>query len=258
MKLGRYLGLLAVGLLLAGCLKVEQTLTINKDGSGLLAMDYGMSQQTIDQMKAMQKMAQAAGATNSEQDKAAFEFDEKEIMGKFKDMEKDGIKLVKLDSEVTNGWKYIHALISFTSLEKMQKAEFFDNNLLSLKKRADGNYELVQNSNAEYGTAEETGMNNQEMQDAMLQQMAPMLKGMKIVLRVKVPGKVIETNANEKDDNSVAWIYDIDKDPKDLQRLQRASMRVVFEGQGVTLPEIHSSAAGTVGVEPAKEEASNN
>jgi len=63
MTMTRGLGLgLVLGALLAltGCIKVDQTLTLNADGTGTLALRYGMSEQTLAQLKAMEQMAAQA------------------------------------------------------------------------------------------------------------------------------------------------------------------------------------------------------
>ena len=42
---------------LTGCIKMEQDITLNKDGSGNVKFVYGMSEQTIKQMEAMKEMS---------------------------------------------------------------------------------------------------------------------------------------------------------------------------------------------------------
>jgi len=61
-------------------------------------------------------------------------------------------------------------------------------------------------------------------------------------LRVELPGAVVETNADEKEGARATWIFDVDKDPRALERAQRVAMRVVFEKPGLQLAEYNSPA----------------
>ncbi len=234
---------LAMGLV--GCIKVDQTLSLNKDGSGQLAIKYGMSEQTIAQMEAMKKMAEnmpKPEGTEAEADDDAedspFDFDEAKIRAKLEKLDPKGITVKSVTSEVKDGWKYMNVSIEFKDLNALLETDFYDNNTLSLTKNAEGNYELLQQSeDYNMGGPDKDAM-DPEMEKQMLQQMAPLLKGMSVAMRVVLPTEVLDTNATEKNGNEVSWIYDMDKDPDLLMKMDKTSMRVVFSGKDVNLPEI--------------------
>jgi hypothetical protein len=68
--------------------------------------------------------------------------------------------------------------------------------------------------------------------------MSAMFAGMHIANRVVVPSEIVETNATEVDGRTAAWVYDIDKDPSIMTQLENLDMRVVFSGNGVSIPEL--------------------
>ena len=227
-----------------GCIKVDQNLTINKDGSGTMAVRYGMAEQTIVQMEAMSEMTKnmpQMEGVEEPKDENPFDFNEETIREQFKELEENGVELESVESETEDGWKYMNIKFSFKDLNALAKTDFFKGSSLSLTKNDDGNYVLVQNS------GDMTGMNpggdaemDPEMEKMMLQQMAPMFAGMRIAMTINAPGKIIETNASEKEgDNSASWIYDVDKDPDCILDMQKSDVRIVFDGEGVELPEIN-------------------
>jgi len=227
-----------------GCIKIDQDLTINKDGSGTMAVRYGMSEQTITQMEAMKEMTKNMPQMEGEEvpeDENPFDFDEETIREGFKELEKDGIKLESVKSETKDAWKYMDITFSFKDLNALAETEFFKGSSLSLTKNDEGNYVLVQES------GDMTGMNpggdaemDPEMQKMMMKQMAPMFAGMRVAMTINTPGKIIETNASEKKgDDSASWIYDVDKDPDCILDMQKSTVRIVFEGKGIDLPEIN-------------------
>ena len=73
--------------------------------------------------------------------------------------------------------------------------------------------------------------------------MAQLMEGFRAVIRVRTPGRILETNAPEKTDNSATWTFDLEKDPQALQKIQRLAPRIVFEGKGLKIPDFRSVAA---------------
>jgi len=127
---------------------------------------------------------------------------------------------------------------STKNLAALAKTDLAENSKMSLTKNADGNYVLLQ-KNSDYNMGDDSEETSPEMKEMMMQQMLPMLKGMKVAFRVKVPGEVIESNATEVDGNEVAWVYDVDKDPSFVLKSDKMEdMKVVFSGKGLSLEEI--------------------
>jgi len=239
----RWIVVLAAVLALAGCIKVDQTVSINPDGSGTLDMVYGMSEQTIAQLEAMEQMAasmkQEGMEVEAESD-SPLDFDEAEVRKKFAEKKPEGVQLLDVSSESRDGWKYMNVKLAFDDLESLKNTEFFEDNELTITKNAEGNYVLVQKLGSE-----EMGMpagpqagseGAQGMDDKAMQAMATMLSGLRIAMTVAVPGEVIETNATQVEGNRASWVYDIDKDPQVLSKLGgKEELRLVFSGEGLDL-----------------------
>lgn len=235
MKIVRWMcALLMVGAL-AGCVKIDQTLTLEKDGSGFFEINYGMSEETVQQMENMQKMQAAMGEDDEEADDSnMFDFDTDKIKDEFSKMEQDGIKLVSVSSETKDGWKYMNIKISFDNLEALSKTDFLSDGTFSLTKNEDGNYVINQKS---AGMGDDDEM-TPEMKQMMLQQMAPAMKGMHIAMNVVVPSKIIDSNAMVVNGNKASWVFDVDKDPSFLVDSKMQDVHIEFAGKGINLPDI--------------------
>lgn len=232
----RWLCVITLAIAVTGCIKVDQTLTLDKDGSGTLDIRYGMSEQAIAQLEAMEKMGEAMEESGGEaidmESDTPFDldFDEAEVREEFESKGLEGVELVSAESTTADGWRYMDLKVSFDNLEALKQTDFFDDSELSLSKDAEGNYVLAQRS-----TNGEAGDDMDEMDPKMLKQMAAMFAGMRIANHFVVPTEIIETNATEVDGRSAAWIYDIENDPAILTQLQDFNMRVVFSSEGASI-----------------------
>ncbi len=232
----RWLCVIALAFVVTGCIKVDQTLTLNKDGSGVLDIRYGMSEQAIAQLEAMEKMGEAMQESGGEPiDMEAdtpfdLDFDEAQVRQDFDSQGLEGVKLLSATSETTDGWRYMNLKLNFDNLEALKQTDFFDDSELSLSKDAEGNYVLTQRS-----TDGEAGGDMDDMDPQMLEQMATMFAGMRIANRFVVPTEIIETNATAVDGRSAAWVYDIGQDPAILTQLDDVNMRVVFSSDGASI-----------------------
>lgn len=229
---------LAIAFALTGCFKIDQTLTLNNDGSGVLEMRYGMSEQAIAQLEAMEKMAEAMGEDDGEamtmdaDTPFDMSFDEAQVREEFEAKGLDGVELLSATSETVDGWRYMQLIIRFDHLAALNQTEFLEDNPLSLTQNADGNYVLTQGDGHGDANGDDT---DSELEAQMLQQMAAMFAGLRIASRVVVPTAIIDTDATEVDGRTAAWIYDIEENPSVLTELQNITMRVVFSGEGVSI-----------------------
>ncbi len=215
---------------LTGCIKMEQDITLNKDGSGSFKLMYAMSEQTINQMKAMAQMGAEEGVEVESNDD--FEFDEKKVRAKFEELKDRGITLKNVKSETRDGWKYMHVDCDFQDLAKLGEAEVMGDSPFSISKNAEGNYVI----------ASKMGGGDMGMEDADAEQMKamlPMLAGMRVALKVTTPTRIISTTAPTKTDNSAQWIFDADTDPESILKMGQTKMEIVFDGTGVTIPEVN-------------------
>lgn len=238
MRVLRWLGILALLFAVTGCIKVDQTLTLNQDGSGTFELRYGMAEQTIAQIEAMQQMSQAMGEEMELEQDNSFEFDEAQVRADFAENPVDGVELVSVQSEVIDGWKYMQIKLRFASLEALAQTSFFEDSGMSLTRDEAGNYVLVQRSGGPDALTGEEADAAAEMQEQMMAQMAAMFSGLRIVSRIETPTDIVESNATEVRGRQATWIFDVDEDPNVLTRLDNLDLRVVFQGRGLDLPEI--------------------
>jgi hypothetical protein len=239
----RGIGIAAMVLLLAGCIKLDQTLTLNKDGSGTLDMRYGMAEQTIAQLEAMERMSEQGTTEGIEVEEGSpFDFDEAEVREQFEKDKPEGVELVSVASEVVDGWKYMQIRVSFDDLDALKRTEFYEDSDLSIRRNEDNNYVLLQKTGAEeagVGDAPGGGDPEDPMAAAMMEQMAAMFSGLRIATSVVVPSEILESNATSVDGNKATWVFDIDEDPTILSKLNSMDLRMVFAGEGVNLPEVY-------------------
>lgn len=224
----------AVCALLAACIKMDEDLALRNDGSGSVSMTYAMSDQTIAQMKAMQKMAEemAKSSGGTAQSESDLEFDEAKLKEKFKDYEQHGVFLEEVGSEERQGWRYMHVKARFEKLAGLTKTDLYNDRKLSLVKDSNGNYRLGFGYGEENQGAEE-GPDNPQME----QMMAAMMAGFQVATSITVPGEVLETNAHQTEGKTVSWKFDIDEDPKAFSKMNKETPYVVFAGEGLTLAE---------------------
>jgi len=243
----RNLLLLSAGLLAitSGCIQVDETLTIEKNGSGSLELLYTIPEQTVSQMKAMyslkDRMDETLGQASPQTIEEAFErmfFDptEDQIKRVLKKYEPLGVKTETLRVENRNSGRSVNLKVTFTSLEKISKADFFP----------EYGFTLLRNQNETYTffrAAENTGTDPQgpgaKPQEPGL--LSPIMSGFRVALKVTTPGKIIQTNASRKTLYNAAWIYDFEKDPNVLTTIQNQPMKIIFESKGLQIPEIRQT-----------------
>lgn len=233
MKKYLWLAVPLIVFLIGGCLKMDQEITLNKDGSGKIEIVYGMSEQTINQMKAMAEMAQQMAPEGEEAPKDdSFEFDPAQIKEGFKGLKDKGITLESVKTEKKDGWQYVNMVVAFKDISKIKDVPEMGNSPLTVTKDASGNYIISSGMSGDSKMGQ--GMQNPEQMKAML----PMFKGMRISMKINTPTSIIETNAPIKEKRSAQWVIDVDKDPDSISKLSKMDMKVVFDGKGCSIPEV--------------------
>ncbi len=223
------LSLVAV-IALSGCLKMEQDITLNKDGSGNVKFVYGMSEQTIKQMEAMKEMSKSMAEEGAEaEDDNDFEFDVDKVKEGFKEMEAQGITLNSATTTKKDGWEYMNIDFDFKDVSKLDDTPVFEN--VSIIKNADGNYVIT-------SKMDNNDMGGGDAGAEQMKAMLPMLSGMRIAIKINTPNPIVSTTATIKTKNSAEWVFDVDKDPDSFLNMSKTNMEVVFGGSGCTIPEI--------------------
>ncbi len=204
---------------LVGCVQLEQTLVIQPDGSGTFTMEYAVPE----------TMLAEADPTG------AFRFDEQAIREDLASYRSQGVQLESARTTIKDGWQEVRLVLTFDSLEGLTRTAFFERSSVSLRRNDQGNVVFRQTTrpSAEFGTMP-FDLSDPDADRILKDRM----KGFRAVLRVGVPGKILETNADQHRDRAAAWVYDFASDPLAPQRLQQAYLRVVFDGTQLSeLPE---------------------
>ncbi len=230
-------------ILCAGCIKMEQTLIIQQDGSGSLEAVYALSEDSVNQVKAalkIQKQIAAirgeAGASGGQDDGYAGLFlnpSETLLRRELKKYEKNGITIDKLKVESREAWRHVHIKLLFKSLDAASKADFFQEYGFSLSRNTDANYTFFRPSE-DRDEEKASPISDAEM----LQRLSPLLSDFDVTLKVTVPGRILKTNAHKKSLYTAVWSFAFDKDPNALSALQKQQFSIQFEGKGLNLPTV--------------------
>lgn len=233
-------------LAISGCLKVDQTLTLEKNGSGNLEILYSIPEQTVTQMKSMFKlrdqMDTVLGQTSPQTKEDEFErtfFDpsEEQIKRLVKKYEKFGITVDMLKVETRNAARNVSLKLVFADLGQVAKADFFPRHGFSLFRNNDNTYTFSRSPDND-----ETILKPNEITPESAGLLTPVLSGFRVSLKVNTPGKILESNASRKTLYNAAWIFEFDKDPNAVELLQNLSMKIVFDGKGSKIPEVRQLA----------------
>jgi len=225
-----------------GCLKVNQSLIINADGSGVLAVKYAVSNQAVRQLVAMRKLQQQmtlASGSQSQDDKEtgyAYRFlmpEESDLRREFEKYETLGLKIEKLKVTTNGIWQNVEIKLRFDSLSNLAKTEPFAFVGFDLLKNSKGDYVFYRESRPPEGF---TAPDLSNPTTARL--LSPIFAGFEIHLSVKTPGQILRTNASRKSTYVSEWIYDFEKDPTVIAKIQTAKLVTIFDSTGLTLPEI--------------------
>lgn len=239
-------------LAVSGCIKVDHTLTLEKNGSGNFELLYSIPEQTVSQMKSMFRLrdqmntvlGQAMPPTMEDEfEQAFFDPSEEKITRLVKKYEKFNIKMDTLKVETRNAVRNITIKLAFADLSQVAKADFFPRHGFSLFRNKDESYTFSRLPDSDQTTLLKPHATIPEASGLL----TPVLSGFRVALKVNTPGKILESNASRKTLYNAAWIFDFDKDPNAVEALQNQSMKIVFDGKGSHLPEVRQATgqAGT-------------
>lgn len=245
----KVVGLLMV-LMIMGCIQIDQEITLKKDGSGSIRLHYAMNEMWVQQMQAMQQMAEKMAQSSEKQGEKEKEtmhseesnflpFEEEEIKKDFAGLEKEGITLKYVKQYNKDNFEHVDLAFDFKDFNKLNKVGMFKNNQYELVKNASGNYELRFKQQKEKGVREQekdTAKPDEEVpMEGMDQMMAGFLKNMRISYVITVPTKIIKTNATTIEGNTARWIFDADKDPSIMKKMENMEIFVEFSGKGISI-----------------------
>lgn len=229
-----------LGLSATGCVQMHMDTVITKDGSGTMLATYGMSP-TV--KEALAELAEIPGSdagdtpTLDDFDKGAIE----------KACKKYDCKLTKF--EMNDEKTQVSFALEFSSLQNLSKALAESDaggggGGFALYETADGNYTIdsYEPEVAAKETAEVTEEESQDMSqmdpEAMQKSMAIMGKMMSAIseldvqMKITVPGKILENNAQRVEGNTLIW--EINSENM-MQMGADMEPHIVFSGEGLDL-----------------------
>ena len=205
----------------AGCVHVDQNLTLNPDGSGTLVWTYGVRQDALEQAGTHRTEDVPFSAKDSLPDEAS-------IREGFKEFEPLGIRLESVRRDTRDGYETWELQVRFAQLEQLARSPLMSGLTMSLVRDTAGHY-ILEQSGGYPGWQEASST---EAREAERKWMA----GFRAVISIATPGRIVEANATERTDNTATWVYDLEKDPDVLQKAGTSTIRVVFDGENLTLP----------------------
>ena len=225
----------------ASCITLDTELSLNKDGSGTLSMEYAITESSVAQIKGMlaleRDLALAAGdpaPTHDENDLIRMMMNpvDTRINDHLKSYSKHGVTLEKIEFRSRESSMQIETILAFNSLEDLSKTDIFQQFGFSLGIDKEGNY-VLQRSPHNRAAESFDPLDSEEAKT-----LVSLLGGMHITLKIITPGRVLKTTADDRRSFSAEWRFDFDRDPNILANIQKQYFLVVFEGEGVDLPPI--------------------
>ena len=193
MKRWMWVVLAAVALLLSGCVDYQETLVLERDGSGEFSMLVGMDMSMFAMFDDMVEEAE-----DVEED-PAFIVDE----------EMEGIRLIREETWTDeDGWEWSDVALAFDTLEALQEAfaDSDDDPIGQIHWYQDGDHWVFERNMAPVG-----GMDEEPMDAATLQMMSGFFGNSEFRYTVRFPGQIIKTNAEvenvDHQNNTVTWVF---------------------------------------------------
>ncbi|MFC1497868.1 hypothetical protein ACFLS1_05240 [Verrucomicrobiota bacterium] len=243
MKIIRCIAILIVAVLVCGCVQTDQTLTIKQDGAGSYEVNYMLPEYFITQVKAMfeleKLMAAVSGETNikiPEDDYVLTFLDptEERIRQYFLKYQKRGIILESVKIKAWGLLRNVRLKVRFNNLKAVAKTDLFADYGFSLLKQRNGNYILSFEAQDQIDETAESVFSPESGEKSL-----EFLNGFKFVLRVNVPGMVLQTTAKKRTAYKAMWSYDFDENRNAFSKFRNEKRIIIFDGKNLDLPEIH-------------------
>jgi hypothetical protein len=218
------LSLLAV--FASGCVEIHQEMTIQRDGSGVVKVHLVITKTMLD----LRDTALREGRPLHP--RANFPLTEEDVKKKFADEKDVTVKDIKIGGGDGNH----HVCYTLESKNLARLFELCDLPYMNLDKDSQGNYTLW----TKRKTVEKRKLTPEEQleEDEMLRAARKMFKGLKVSLKIIVPGDILETTAHERTTTAAQWTFDIEKDATFLD--EEPEIRLKFRGLGLQLREIRA------------------
>ena len=212
--------------LLAGCLDYSEDLTLNKDGSGRLKLDF-----TVD-MSYMAEVSRALGEEPSAEELRGPT--REEIM---EGLNVEGIKVSELDVQERGTKTRVKMTVDFASLEALARVEGFgDDRKIEFYDEGNGKVRVVYSFDTtdlipieevgEGGAAADEDPIEKKIREVTLRAR----DAVRFRARVKLPGALERSNGRpvREDPSASVWMIDKEGDPEKHQRLGRGKVHMML------------------------------
>lgn len=242
-----YVPMIALALVLGGCMQAKIDTTIAADGSGTLSMTSSMSAEvakTIDEIAALdgdKEMGNDMSLIPTDLDRAEFE----------KACRANGVTLKKFDSSSPDGGKKMDIVLAFKSLDGLNGAmhdgmKGKNEGSFSIFKRADGNYvlrsvkgeasdkaEVPEETETEDDASPEQSIENAGKAMELMGKLMGSMSELDVSMRITVPGDVIQHNAPKLEGRTLIW--EINADNMMTAGASMGEPLIVFSGKGLKI-----------------------
>jgi len=239
--------LLAVSLLMGGgCMKIHTDTTIEKDGSGTATLYFSMAKEVAEAMEELSDMPNSqmdeappspTAITKDEVEKAAAQYGVKvKKFEKFTDADRDGFEM-ELAFEHLQDLSYVLAGVMGGGEDALCLFSTGDGNFLltstklDLPDEPDEEFEVEAEADA---AASPDDMSQEDMQKSMavMQKMMAHMSDLDILMKITVPGDVIESNAPQVDGRTSIWKVD---SSNMMEQQGELEPMITFSGKGVKI-----------------------
>jgi Tfp pilus assembly protein PilP len=205
LKLTLYCFAIPLFFLIQGCLESENKLTLQKDGSGQLEVMYILGEDLSQEPGQAQKSEENATAQSIPDGLVETEEDLRE------QFQGEGIKIEKAVFEKKEEKLQVFYTVTFDTLQ----------NLFNTKAFRKGEVSFYRDKNSNLGFQMETESIRKHCEQKKMQ--GPYSLEFTLIL----PGKILESNADQIEENTLSWRYNQDK-------AQPAIVKATCEGKGLT------------------------
>ena len=225
---------------LGGCLEMEQTITLEADGSGKQVMKMAMRETTLADIARASAAAELGAAPNP---KAVFD---KELVGR--ELEATGFKLVEHKAKAEGGKRSVDLTATFADFATLAKSPLCGSaaewTLTAGPKPGTAKLTLYPQGRKAWGDARAKAESMKTDVDAVaadfFRKKQEQLSGLDLTLRFKVPGNVLVWTANmeKTGDQEVTARITAEqiKTPAELVRRLAPRYEVVFDAKDCKLP----------------------
>lgn len=226
--------LLLITFIVSGCIKARIDITLNEDSSGILSMEYKVTEKIINDMTVawnLRNLLIESGIyTNPITDVEyilmwIFNPSEEKIKKVFDTLSPYRIELNRINIKQGGDIRNVSLQIQFPALNTLYIIPFI--------KQLNPVFNIKTNNLYQFIIPSLSPPDNPVTyftEKYIIERVTPYLKDFYIKVTINTPGKIIKSNGNIQDNaKSSSWIFDFNKDPNDFIRFQNTSFETIFQ-----------------------------